>query len=234
MKGIGILAAAGGLFYGGVVAAESPAFDLQTVELAGDSGGKVTVGDVMSAGRLQPGQNLLKVPTDQAAGRIESLPWVSDATVERILPSRIRVTIVQRQPAFVIMAGQTPWLVDGEGVVLEQAEMGLLHLIDLPVGELEAGRTLGVPQFQHVARIVDSLPPFLRGRLHRIRAASVDRITLELTDGAAIIYGAAENIEDKNYAARRLLELHDGRGVRLETVDVRVPSRPAAKPRTES
>lgn len=219
------------MFYGGIIAARSPALSLRAVELEGASSGKVKLADVVSAGKLNRGTSLLEMSTEKAARRIETLAWVRDASVERILPSRIRVRVIERQPAFVVMAGSIPWLTDEQGVVLEQADMGLLHLWDLPLPALEPGTKLKVPQFEHTRRIIDSLPQELRSRLNRVRAASVDRITLELTDGAAIVYGAAEEIADKNHAAGRLLELYDGRGITLETIDVRAPSRPAVKPR---
>lgn len=222
------------LLFGGMVAAESPALSIKTIELVGESGGKVQLEDVISAGRLKKGTNLLKLPTDAAERRIETLPWVFDAQVERILPSRIRVRIVQRKPAFVVISGSTPWILDGHGVVLEQGQPGLMHLLDLPLPALQPGQKLDLTQFEHASKVVTSLPSALRTRLARVRAASVDRITLELADGTAIVYGAAEQMEDKNYAATRLLELYDGKGTSVETIDVRVPTRPAVKPRTTS
>lgn len=230
-KAVLALLAAAGLFYGGVIAAESPALSLKKVEVIGNSSGKVRASDVVSAGGLSRGIRLLELPTEKTARRIESLPWVSDAHVERILPSSIRVTIKERRPAYVAMEGLTPWLVDEAGVVLEQADRGLIHLWDLPLPPLRPGLKLDLRQFDHVVRILDSLPSALRTRLDRVGAASVDRITLQLTDGTAVIYGAAEEMSDKNYAARALLERYDAQGIPVETVDVRVPSRPAVKPK---
>lgn len=226
-------ALAAGIVYTGMVAARSPALDLKTVELVGAQSGRVSLADVVRAGGLRKGTSLLRLPTGRAADRIESLPWVLHARVERILPSKIRVTIQEATPAFVVVSGGAPWEVDKHGTVLERADTGLVHILDIPLAGLHPGSKVSAPQFENAVRILQALTPPIRNRLNLVRAASVDRITLELVDGSSVIYGAAEQMADKNYAVRKLLELYDGRGVPLESIDVRVPSRPAVRARLQ-
>ncbi|MGI8427590.1 MAG: cell division protein FtsQ/DivIB [Actinomycetota bacterium] len=222
-----IMAVGGGLVYGGIQLLNSPALSLKTIELTGATQEKVTVAEVTAAGRISKGRNLLEISTTGTARRIETIPWIQSAKVERIYPSKIRIEVALRTPAIVAVAASTPFIVDREGVVLEKGEAGLVHLLEMPLESLGPGDRIKLDQFVHSMRIFASLPPELREKLVVIRAPSLDRITLELTEGTRIIYGAAERLTAKNYSARRLLERYDGQGKILTSIDVRAPSRPA-------
>ena len=64
------------------------------------------------------GKNIFFVHLDARRKELEAIPWVKRATVMRVLPDRIRVTLVERTPvAFTQMGGETG-LVDAEGVLL--------------------------------------------------------------------------------------------------------------------
>jgi cell division protein FtsQ len=64
------------------------------------------------------GKNIFFVHLDQRRHDLEAIPWVKRATVMRVLPDRIRVTLVERTPvAFTQIGGETG-LVDAEGVLL--------------------------------------------------------------------------------------------------------------------
>jgi len=51
--------------------------------------------------------------------QLEEIPWVERATVMRVLPDRIRVQVVERQPVAFVRAGQQIGLVDTNGVCLQ-------------------------------------------------------------------------------------------------------------------
>jgi len=66
------------------------------------------------------GKSILRVPLDARRKQIESIPWVEDATVERMLPDRIRVELVERSPVAFLRTGNELQLVDALGVILER------------------------------------------------------------------------------------------------------------------
>jgi cell division protein FtsQ len=66
------------------------------------------------------GKSILRVPLDVRRRQIESIPWVEAATVERTLPDRIRVELVERTPVAFLRTGSELQLVDVSGVVLER------------------------------------------------------------------------------------------------------------------
>jgi cell division protein FtsQ len=64
------------------------------------------------------GRNIFFVPLSERRKQLEQIPWVEHATVMRLLPDQIRVSLVERQPVAFVRHGQKIGLVDGNGVLL--------------------------------------------------------------------------------------------------------------------
>jgi cell division protein FtsQ len=64
------------------------------------------------------GRNIFFVPLSERRRQLEQLPWVERATVMRLLPDQIRVSVVERQPVAFVRLGQQIGLVDANGVLL--------------------------------------------------------------------------------------------------------------------
>ena len=64
-------------------------------------------------------RNIFTVSLEQRRAGLERLPWVAHATVMRLLPNRMRVTIVERTPVAFVRQGSRIGLVDGNGVLLD-------------------------------------------------------------------------------------------------------------------
>jgi cell division protein FtsQ len=70
------------------------------------------------------GRSVVRVPLEERRKAIESLPWVEQAGVQRVLPNRIRVEVTERAPvAFLRTAGDL-FLVDSHGMILERPAEG--------------------------------------------------------------------------------------------------------------
>jgi len=67
-------------------------------------------------------RNIFKVPLTERRADLERLPWVAHATVMRLLPNRIRVSVVERTPVAFVREGTQIGLVDGEGVLLDMPQ----------------------------------------------------------------------------------------------------------------
>jgi cell division protein FtsQ len=64
------------------------------------------------------GKNIFFVHLEQRRKQLEEIPWVQSATVMRLLPDHIRVSVVERQPVAFVRDGQQIGLVDRDGVLL--------------------------------------------------------------------------------------------------------------------
>ena len=64
-------------------------------------------------------RNIFRIPLEERRADLERLPWVSHATVMRLLPNRIRVAVVERTPVAFTRQGTQIGLVDANGVLLD-------------------------------------------------------------------------------------------------------------------
>jgi cell division protein FtsQ len=64
------------------------------------------------------GRNIFSVPLDERRMQLEKIPWVESATVMRLLPGRLAVSIRERTPVAFVQIGAKIHLIDPGGVVL--------------------------------------------------------------------------------------------------------------------
>jgi cell division protein FtsQ len=91
------------------------------------------------------GRSVLRIPLEERRRALEELPWVEQASVQRVLPNRVRVEITERTPIAFLRSGNELALIDAHGVIL-----------DRPAGQEF--------QFAVVSGVPDSLPRAERER----------------------------------------------------------------------
>jgi len=107
------------------------------------------------------GRNIFFVPLNERRKQLEAIPWVEHATVMRLLPDQIRVSIIERKPVAFVREGQQIGLVDRDGVLLTMPPaMMAQHSYSFPV--------------------VTGLEPTDPLPLRRIRMAVYERLLTEL------------------------------------------------------
>jgi cell division protein FtsQ len=79
------------------------------------------------------GRNIFFVPLSERRRQLEEIPWIQKATVMRLLPDQIRVSVVERQPVAFTRLGAQVGLVDADGVLLAMpAAMMAQHHYSFP------------------------------------------------------------------------------------------------------
>jgi len=66
------------------------------------------------------GKSVLTIPLDKRRSQIEQIGWVESASVQRILPNRLRVEISERTPIAFVRNGNEIALIDSHGVILDR------------------------------------------------------------------------------------------------------------------
>ncbi|MFY9854505.1 MAG: FtsQ-type POTRA domain-containing protein [Terracidiphilus sp.] len=80
------------------------------------------------------GRNIFFVPLSERRRQLEEIPWIQSATVMRVLPDQIHVSVVERQPVAFTRQGQQIGLVDANGILLSMpAAMMAQHHYSFPV-----------------------------------------------------------------------------------------------------
>jgi cell division protein FtsQ len=70
------------------------------------------------------GRSVVRVPLTERREALETLPWVEEAHVQRVMPNRIRVEITERTPVGFLRTGSELSLVDAQGVILDRPADG--------------------------------------------------------------------------------------------------------------
>lgn len=70
------------------------------------------------------GRSVVRVPLTERREALESLPWVEEAHVQRVLPNRLLVEITERTPVAFLRTGTDLSLVDADGVILDRPADG--------------------------------------------------------------------------------------------------------------
>jgi cell division protein FtsQ len=207
----------------GWLVTQSTLLDVDHVRVAGTQ--RVPAGDVRRASGVRPGDAILFVDTAAAQGRVEQLPWVDEARVERHLPGELEIQVIERVPA--VWARRSPdsvALIDKRGRVLadtpepqaDLSELGGVATIP-PIGQDVEPRG--------VAGVVGHLPAELRARVAAV-VTSGGAVKLVLRDGPEVRLGPPDDIAAKARAAVAVLGTIGGAPPAY--VDVRVPTAPVA------
>ena len=180
------------------------------------------------ASGLRRGEPLSGVDQEAAAGGVETLPWVRQATVSRRWPGEIRIRVVEREPVAVApSAGGRAALIDGSGRVLEWTDApppGLAVLAGLPPAG-PAGTNLG-PDGVAALAVAAALPAELRARTLGVAPAAGGRgeVDIHLHPEGTVRLGPPDDLDRKFNAIRTVLARVDLRN--LVVLDVRRPENP--------
>ena len=117
-------------FKGISMAVSTPQLQVRQIAVKGAeklSGGEI---DVLLDGL--EGDQILSVDLDAYRARLLQSPWVAGASLRRVLPSTIEVSVTERRPMGLARLDSRLFLVDASGVVIE--EHGAQHAqYDLPI-----------------------------------------------------------------------------------------------------
>ncbi|MEM9459208.1 MAG: FtsQ-type POTRA domain-containing protein [Myxococcota bacterium] len=131
---------------------------------------------------LSPGTNILSLDLDAIAARVVASPWVARASVVRVLPDSLQVTVEEHEPRAVLLLGGRLWLVDGEGQPFKALEAGERGRLPVLTG-FEQASWLGRPDAmrERVARGLAALAAYdgkRRPRLSELHIGEAGELTL--------------------------------------------------------
>jgi cell division protein FtsQ len=180
---------------------------LQQVTIAGHRYTSDT--DIYTALDLDSARTLLSFDPRAAKNRIEQLPWVEKATIERIAPDAVDVLIAERTPFALWREGERHWLIDRRGRKLQVAPGDVLpHLPritgDGAPGEAEALTRLlaGHPSIARKVEVAERVA----GRRWRLHMAGGTRVDLP-AEGAAEALGRLAHLYELGLGGARRIDL---------------------------
>lgn len=170
LKTIFVVGLCVGLWVGGKEAMrrfvwENPDYYLTDIRVSSD--GALQRDQILQAGALKTGVNIFTVSTEAVRAGIDKLPQVERVEIQRVLPNRFDITVVERRPIAWVTesadenptASDKSWLIDARGVVMKTKRMleeyyHLPHISGVPVENFVAGQRVTSMEVQAAIELV--------------------------------------------------------------------------------
>jgi len=114
-------------------------------------------------------RSVLRVPLEARRTQLEQIPWVESASVQRILPNRLRIELTERTPVAFARNGNELALIDAHGVILDRPRGEDLHF------PIVSGVSEDLPRDQREKRM-QTYEEFMRD-VELVRGGSSDRVS---------------------------------------------------------
>ena len=180
---------------------------------------------VLKALGLKVGDPIMGFDLAMVRDRIEALPWIQSAAVERRLPGVVRVRIVEREPIALWQRKGVLSLVGRDGVPITNRKLGRFRDLLVIVGK-------DAPRHATNLLVLLASEPALRKRVRAAVRVGARRWNLRLDNGIDVRLP-----EDEVAAAwARLAELdrrHGLLGNDIDTIDLRIPDRLIVRTKTD-
>jgi cell division septal protein FtsQ len=203
---------------------------------------RLSTGEVLVLLEGLRGQHLLALDLERWQRRVMSSPWVGHASLRRVLPSTVEVTLSEREPMAIGRLAADLYLIDADGHVIDEygpeyAQFDLPIIDGLSASPDRGGGAVDEARAELANRLLTSVgqrPAVLR-RLSQIDVSNVrDAVVLLENDTTLVHVGDDQFLERLQSYLDLSSALHD-RFTHMEYADVRFDNhiyvRPAAAAR---
>jgi cell division protein FtsQ len=107
-------------------------------------------------------RSVLRIPLDMRRSQLQEVPWVEEASVQRILPNHLRVEITERTPIAFFRNGTELTLIDTQGVLLDRPDGEDYHfpiVTGLSENLAREERAKRMQTYQEFVKAVDLVKP---------------------------------------------------------------------------
>jgi cell division septal protein FtsQ len=198
---------------------------------------RMSTGEVLSLVEGLRGQNILTVKLDEWQTKLLTSPWVESATIRRVLPSTLEITVHERRPMGIGRLGTAMYLIDGKGVIIDEygpayADIDLPIIDGLAASPRAGGPMIDVARAEFAGHVISALAvrPEMARRVSQIDVSNLHDAVVILDDDPALL-----RLGDTDFVARlqQFLDLSPALHERLaaiDTVDLRFDERLYVRP----
>jgi cell division protein FtsQ len=144
------------------------------------------------------GKSVLLIPLDRRLRKIQAIPWIRQATIERVLPNELAVRVEERQPVAYLSTPSGMRLIDADGVILDRpsgANFNLPIVTGLGPSTPVAERARRVGLFFEFLKQIQTVRPSAASEVSQANLASSDDVQVTLA-GAPEFSGQGPVIVD--------------------------------------
>jgi len=183
---------------------------VRSVQVTG-AGSQVSRAQVLAAARIPAGLPLIRVDTAAVARRVDGIRQVQSTQVSRRWPSTVVISVRLRTPVFAVAVPGGYALLDAYGVNVRDSARRppRLPLLQLTAGTGgAAGLSSLRPMASAGAAVLRELPPRIARRVAVVSAPTPAEVSLQLANGAVIVWGDASRSAEKARELALLMRTH--------------------------
>jgi cell division septal protein FtsQ len=198
---------------------------------------RLSTGEVLSLVEGLRGQNILVVKLDAWQQKLLSSPWVEHATIRRVLPSTVEISIHERRPMGIGRLGTAMYLIDPKGVIIDEygpayADVDLPIIDGIAASPRDGGSIVDVARAEFAGRVIGAIAvrPEIASRVSQIDVADLHDAVVILDGDAALLHlGDTEFAERLQQYIDLAPALHE-RLAGIDYVDLRFDERMYVRP----
>lgn len=210
-----IITATGFFYSKHICNAKNPIFSIKTIVFDGND--RIQDVFLLKASGLRYKSNILNVSINDVKKKLEDITWVKSVVVQRKLPDTVYVRVSERIPIAILQSKYKLYLVDVDGIVLENDGIGNCSNLPIVVGEGAA---------KEVAGFLHQLNKFPKIRNQLVFAVRVGNRRWNIRINKGITVKLPER--ELRYALSVLDEISDSNGFfndDIEVIDLRMHDR---------
>jgi cell division protein FtsQ len=173
-------------------------------------------------------RNIFAVPLDDRKKQLEQVPWVESATVMRILPDHLHVSVVERKPIAFAQVGSRVQLIDAHGVLMEMpfstmTKYSFPVIVGMHENEPLSTRSARMKIYQQLVNELDAGGEHNSHTLSEVDLSDPEdvRITVDDPDGAVLVHLGSSNFAERFRIYVTHLKEWRQQYQHLESVDLR-------------
>jgi cell division septal protein FtsQ len=228
--GLGLAALALAAYRGSEVVAHARVLQIDRLVVVGNE--RVPSAIVLEAVDGLKGRNLVLTDLGAWRERLMQSPWVRDASLRRSLPSTVEISVSERIPAVLARIDGRLYLVDEQGMVIDQygpryANFDLPIVDGLEIPKPAAGARVDAARAALAARVVASVRnrPELAKRLSQIDVTNPHNAQVTLAGDTAVLRLGEEQFQQRIESYLQLADTLRSSVPDIEYVDLRFGER---------
>lgn len=184
---------------------------------------RLSTGEVLALVDGLRGQNILAIRISDWQQRLLASPWVERATIRRVLPATLEITVHERVPMGIGRIGTALYLIDAKGVIVDEygpayADIDLPIIDGLATTPDDGTALIDVARTEFASRVIAALSarPELVQRVSQIDVTDLHNAVVILDGDTALL-----RLGDVDFAARlrQYLDLRPALRERLSDID---------------
>ena len=171
----------------------------------------------------QLGSNELTLSAAEVQRQVKAIPLVKSASVKTVLPDRLRIDVVERQPEVAWVVGTQVFRVADDGVVIDQGSPNGLKVVIGQVGgdPVKPGDKVDLDVIKAAEELQDQLPSTLGIPAKRIQYSPADGLAVVTDQDLVAMFGPPDNLNLKMAELQRVVQLAKDKKATLSFVDLR-------------